>query len=413
MKKAFQFRLYPNKNQEVTLNRTLSTCRHLYNDALGERKRESELNELERTFGVIPWGKPQYMNYYDQANYLSSSKTDFQKEVYSQVLQNVLKRTERSFKNFFIGFGYPRFQGRERYNSFTYPQKGFELKDGKLNLSKIGNIKIILHRAIEGSIKTCTIKKDIDQWYVTFSCDIDTPIIPVEIKTKTGIDVGLKALLTLSNGTQIEPPEFLRASEKRLTREQIHLSKKKLRSNNRNKQRIVVAKVHRTIRNQRKDFAHKTSRKLVDDYDHIVFEDLQIQNMVKNHHLAKSISDAGWSQLINFTKTKAEYAGKIVELVNPNGTSQNCSGCGNSVPKGLAIRVHSCIFCGLELDRDHNAAINILGKSNSTVGTTGFQACLSNLNREAMKQEAPYPLGGVVHISQNKIEVLLVDWAEP
>lgn len=394
MKKTFQFRIYPTKNQEVALNRTLSTCRHLYNDSLGERKRQSELNELERTFGIIPWGKPDWLNYYDQANSLSVSKTNFQKAVFSQVLQNVLKRVERSFKNFFNGFGYPRFQGRNRYNSFTYPQSGFGLESGKLNLSKIGNIKIIQHREIEGKIKTCTIKKDIDQWYVSFSCDIDIPMMPVEIKTETGIDVGLSSLITMSNGLQIEPPEFLRASEKRLSREQIRLSKKKLRSKNRNSQRIIVAKVHRTIRNQRKDFAHKTSKKLVDEYDRIVFEDLQVQNMVKNHHLAKSISDAGWLQLINFTKTKAEYAGKIVELVNPRNTSQNCSSCGNLVQKDLSVRIHSCPFCGLVLDRDHNAAINILGRSKSTVGTTGFQACLSSLNGEAMTQEAPPPFRG-------------------
>ena len=362
MRKTFQFRIYPNKNQEVTLNRTLSTCRYLYNYSLAERKREAELNELERTFGIIPWGKPQWINYYDQANDLSGLKTYFQNKVHSQVLQNVLKRVDRSFKNFFRGFGYPRFQGRNRYNSFTYPQKGFELKDGKLNLSKIGNIRIILHREIEGKIKTCTIKKDIDQWYVSFSCDIDMPIIPVEIKTETGIDVGLKSLITLSNGEQIEPPEFLRASEVKLTREQKRLSKKKLRSKNRNKQRVIVSKVHRKIRNQRKDFAHKLSRNLVDTFDRIVFEDLQIQNMVKNHHLAKSISDAGWSQLMNFTKTKAEYAGKIVEFVNPRNTSQNCSGCHTPVPKDLSIRTHICPFCGLVLDRDHNAAINILNQ---------------------------------------------------
>ncbi|MDL5502022.1 MAG: transposase, partial [Candidatus Methanoperedens sp.] len=196
------------------------------------------------------------------------------------------------------------------------------------------------------------------------------------------------SLITMSNGSQIESPEFLRASEKRLSREQIHLSKKKLCSKNRNNQRIIVAKVHRRIRNQRKDFAHKTSRKLIEEYDHIVLEDLQIKNMVQNHHLAKSISDAGWSQLISFTKTKAEYAGKIVELVNPRNTSQNCSSCGSSVPKNLSVRVHSCPFCGLVLGRDHNAAINI--ENRSTVGTTGFKACLSNLNRETMKQEATY-----------------------
>jgi len=389
MKKTFQFRIYPNKNQEVKLNRTLSTCRHLYNNSLAERKRQSELNELERTFGVTPWGKPEWINYYDQANDLSESKTDFQKDVFSQVLQNVLKRVDRSFKNFYNGFGYPRFQGRNRYNSFTYPQKGFGLEDGKLTLSKIGNIRIIQHREIEGNIKTCTIKKDIDQWYVTFSCEIDKPIIPVEIKTETGIDVGLKSLLTLSNGEQIEPPEFLRESEDKLTQEQKRLSQKKKGSQNRNHQRIVVAKTHRRIRNQRKDFAHKTSRKLVEMYDHIVFEDLQIRNMVQNHHLAKSISDAGWSQLISLTKSKAECAGKVVELVNARNTSQNCSSCGNSVFKDLSIRVHSCPFCGLELDRDHNAAINILKRSKNTVGTTGINACQGSLNRGSMQQEAP------------------------
>ena len=141
MRKSFQFRIYPNKNQEVALNRILSTCRHLYNDSLAERKRQAELNELERTFWVTPWGKPQWLNYYDQANDLSGSKTDFQKDVFSQVLQNVLKRVDRSFKNFFNGFGYPRFQGRDRYNSFTYPQSGFSIKQEKLNLSKIGDIK--------------------------------------------------------------------------------------------------------------------------------------------------------------------------------------------------------------------------------------------------------------------------------
>ncbi|HMB46236.1 MAG TPA: RNA-guided endonuclease TnpB family protein [Candidatus Methanoperedens sp.] len=385
MRKSFQFRIYPTKKQEVTLDRTLSTCRHLYNDSLAERKREAELNRLKQSFDIFPWGKPEWMNYYDQANQLPLSKTVYQEEVYSQVLQNTLKRVDRSFKNFFKGAGYPRFQGRNRYNSFTYPGSGLKLKDGKLTLSKIGNIKIILHREIEGKIKTCTIKKDIDQWYVSFSCKIDIPIIPVEIKTKTGIDVGLTSLITFSNGEQIKPPKHLRASEKRLAREQIHLSKKKLRSKNRNKQRIIAAKVHRKIRNQRKDFAHKTSRKLVDTYDHIVFEDLQIQNMLKNHHLAKSISDASWSQLINLTKSKAEYAGKIVELVNPKGTSQTCI-CGCSVPKDLSVRIHNCPNCGLVLGRDHISAMLIESRS-STVGTTGIQARLRNLNREPMKRE--------------------------
>jgi len=362
MRKAYQFRIYPGRKQEAVMNRTLSTCRHLYNDALSERKEQATLNRLKKQFDVFPWGKPEWIFYEDQANGLSESKTDFQKQVFSQVLQNVLKRVDRSMINFFKGFGYPRFQGRNRYNSFTYPQKGFELKNGKLILSKIGTFKVILHREIEGTIKTCTIKRDIDQWYVSFSCEINKPIIPVDIKTETGIDVGLTDLITLKNGEKIKPPKFLRESEDKLTQEQKWLSRKKLRSKNRKKQAVVVAKVNRKIRFQRKDFNHKLSRELVDTYDRIVFEDLQIKNMVQNHCLAKSISDAGWYQLMNFTKSKAECAGKIVEFVNPSGTSQNCSGCGSPVPKDLSVRIHSCPFCGLVLDRDHNAAINIFNQ---------------------------------------------------
>ncbi len=391
MKKAYMFRVYPNKNQEVKMDRTLSTCRHLYNDALAKRKKQAELNRLKRDFQVFPWGKPEWISYEDQANDLSESKIAFQREVHSQVLQNTLKRLDRTFKNFFNGFGYPRFKGRNRYNSFTYPQSGFELDGGKLTLSKIGSMKIILHREMEGRIKTCTIKKDVDQWYAIFTVEIERNIEKVPVATKIGIDVGLTSLLTLSNGEQIESPKFLRASEKRLTREQIELSRKTLRSKNRNKQQLSVARVHRTIRNQRKDFAHKTSKQLVDKYDHIVFEDLLIQNMMQNHHLAKSISDAGWYQLISLTKSKAEYAGKVVELVNPKGTSQVCI-CGFSVPKDPSMRVHSCPQCGLVLGRDHVSAMVI--ESRSTAGIAGIKACQSTLNREPMKQEATDLYGG-------------------
>jgi putative transposase len=385
MKKSFSYRIYPNKKQEVLLNRTLDTCRYTYNNALAERIKQSNLNRLNRSFDVNPWGHPEWINYYDQ---VENIKTEFQEELHSQVLQNTLKRVERSFKNMFKGAGYPRFQGRNRYNSFTYPQAGYSLVDGKLKLSKIGSIKIILHRPIEGKIKTCTIKKDIDQWYVSFSCDIDVPIIPIESKTSIGIDVGLISLLTLSDRTKILPPKFLRQSEARLTREQIHLSKKKLRSKNRNKQRIKVAKVHRTIRNQRKDFNQKLSRTLVNTYDTIAFEDLQIQNMLKNHHLAKSISDSGWYNLQQITSYKAEWAGKTVKFCNPHRTSMTCNICGNIQKLTLADRTFECSECGNIEDRDINASINIKNRCN-TVGTTGIKACLSNLNREAMTQEAP------------------------
>ena len=357
MKRAYQFRIYPNKNQEVKLNRTLDTCRHLYNDSLSKKKHQAELNKLFFEFQVFSWGKPEWISYEDQSYELTSSRTPEQKEVHSQVLQNVLKRLDKSFKNFNNGFGYPRFKGRNRYNSFTYPQSGFELENGKLRLSKLGRIRIIIHRKIEGIIKTCTIKKDVDQWYAVFTTEIENKIEPTEVKTKIGVDVGLISLLTLSNGEKIEPPKFLRKSEKILAKEQIRLSRK--------------------IRNQRKDFAHKTSNELVNRFDLIAFENLKIQNMVKNRHLAKSIMDAGWYQLKIFTKYKAEDAGKLVEFCIAKGTSQTCHICGNRQKIELKDRVFRCSVCGNIEDRDVNASNNVLNRC--TAGIAGIEACKSGL----------------------------------
>ena len=365
MNRAYTFRIYPEKNQEAKMLRTLSICRHLYNDALEERRRQAELNRIKRDFQVFPWGKPEWISYEDQQNALPDSKTPLQKQVHSQVLQNTLKRLDKSFQNFFRGFGYPRFRGRDRYNTFMYPQKGFELDGMNLWLSKIGTMRIFQHREMEGKIKTCTIKKDVDQWYAIFTVDIDKKVQKVPVKKKTGVDVGLESLFTLSNGEHVEPPKFYRKSEEKLSWEQKKLSRKKPGSNNRDKQKVKVARVHRKIRNQRKDFNQKESRKLV-EYDHIVFEDLQIRNMVQNHCLAKSILDAGWGQLIRFTNYKAEYAGKTVELVDPRWTSQTCL-CGAKVPKDLSVRVHICPECGLILRRDHVSAILIKNRGKITV----------------------------------------------
>jgi putative transposase len=326
------------------------------------------------------------MNYYDQAAAMTKNKNEYQKQVYSQVLQNVLKRVDKSFKTFFRGAGYPRFQGRNRYDSFTYPQMGFKLIDGKLKLSKIGLIKIKQHREIEGTIKTCTIKRDVDHWYVSFAVEVNEDIQPVTITSAVGVDVGLKSLITLSTGEQVEPPEHYRKAEEKLRAAAKSLSRKEKGSNNRNKQRIKVGRIHRKIRNQRKDYAHKISRILVDSYDTIVFEKLQIQNMVKNKHLAKSISDAGWYQLMEMTKFKAEWAGKVVSLVGAHNTTQLCSRCGELVKKSLAVRVHKCPVCGLILDRDYNAAINILNKVGQGLAKL---TPVEMVRRSSAKQEAP------------------------
>ena len=368
MQCTYRFRIYPSAGQEEELRQWLDTCRWLYNKSLQERK---EAYERDKTT----------VNYYDQANALKEAKeTDVRlQSVHSQVLQDVLRRLDKSFHNFFRRVkngekpGYPRFKSRDRFNSFTFPQSGYKLEDGKLVLSKIGAIKLVQHREIpeEGVIKTCAIKLDVDQWYATFVVELPEPDMEVErkeLKTAVGVDLGLNDIATLSTGEKIENPRWLRTSERKLAKVQRKLSRKKKGSENRKKQKTVVAKTHRKIRNQRSDFNHKVSRELVNRYDLIVFEDLKVKNMVKNPYLAKSILDAGWNQLVNFTTYKAEWAGGVVEEVIPNGTSQNCSGCGMEVKKSLAVRTHKCPYCGLEIDRDWNAAINILNRGLKKIG---------------------------------------------
>ena len=291
--------------------------------------------------------------------------------IHSQIAQDVLRRLDKAFRNFFRRVkngekpGYPRFQGRNRYDSFTYPQSGFKIKDGNLHLSKIGAIRIFQHREIEGRVKTCTIKRDGDQWYVCFSVELPDPE-PKEIKTSVGVDVGINTLATLSDGTEIENPKTLDKYDSKLRRAHSDLSRKKKGSNNRGKQRVVLAGIYRKVRNARKDYLHKVSRFLADTYDQIIFEDLQIKNMVKNHHLARSIYDVSWGMLISFTTYKAANAGGTIELVNPRNTSRECSVCGciQSIP--LSQRTYRCSVCGNVIGRDHNAAINIL---NRYVGT--------------------------------------------
>ncbi len=372
MQRTFKFRLYPSLIQKSIFVDMLTTCRHLYNDALAERNDAWEKEKKSVSYNM-------------QAMSLTLKKVNnpFLLKVHSQTLQDVLRRLDKSFKAFFRRVkagenpGHPRFKGANRYDSFIYPQSGFRMSGKKLVLSKIGPVNIKLHRPIQGIIKTCTIRKDVDKWHVCFSVEMPDVTEQVPIKSSVGIDLGLKSLVALSTGEHIEPPKFLRHSEEKLAKEQRKLSRKKNGSQNRAKQRIEVAKLHRKIRDQRTDFNHKLSRILVNNYDLIAFERLQIPNMMQNHCLAKSISDASWSQLQNFTAYKAEGAGKFVEFVAPQGTTKECSSCGmhfgqrakgtpfggDSMQLGLADRVFKCDCCGLVLDRDQNAAKNILSKA--------------------------------------------------
>ncbi len=354
MIKSFKYRLYPSREQTAKLNDTLTTCRTLYNAALEQRK-----------VAYFHCHKSVYA--YDQMKELPGLKElPGVRAVYGQVLQNVLWRVNKSFQNFFRRaeskggkVGYPRFQSRNRYDSFTYPQRGFSIKDGKLHLSKIGNIRIKLHRPIEGLVKTCTIKRDVNEWYAVFSCEF-TNAIAIESKTEIGIDVGIESFLTDSNGEQIANPRFLYHSLNKLRRLHRSLARKKRGSNHREKTRVLVAKQYRKIRRERLDFHHKTALSLVRRFDTIVIEDLRVSNMIQNHSLAIHISDVAWAQFAAILTCKAEWAGKSVVRVNPRNTSQACSGCGCIVKKELSERWHLCPECGLSIHRDVNAARNIL-----------------------------------------------------
>jgi putative transposase len=355
MRRTYQFKLEPTAEQVKKIEQTLHLCRWLYNSMLEQRKLAYKLWGISLTF-------------YTQKKELPKVKEEFPefKEVYSQVLQDVCQRLDQTFQAFFRRLkkgekaGYPRFQGKNRYDSFTYPQSGFELKGKYVKLSKIGTIRIKLHRQMDGKIKTCTIKRKNGNYYACFACEMEPK--PQTTGKQVGVDLGVKHLAITSDGQFFEHPKYLRKAEKRLKYLQRMVSRRKKGSNRRHKAVAMLAKCHESIANQRKDTAHKISRYLVDHYDFIAFEDLHIKGMVQNHHLAKSIADAGWRMLIQFTTYKAEYAGKKVVLVAPYNTSQACSECGQIVKKTLHDRTHRC-SCGYVADRDVNAARNILKKA--------------------------------------------------
>jgi len=373
MLKGYKYRLYPTRKQANTLQWVLDRCRELYNAALQERR------DAYRLVGKS-------ITYYDQANQLPDIKAirEEYKDIHSQVLQDVLRKADKAFKAFFARCkrghtpGYPRYKARGHYDSFTYPQAGLSLThDNRVCLSKIGSIKIKLHREIKGTIKTCTIKREGDAWFVVFASEV--ALEPLEASDEAvGIDLGLLHFATLSDGSTIENPRYYRKAEKKLERLQQAVSRKKRGSLRRRKAVKQVAKAYRKVRNQRQDFLHKESRKLVNAYGTIVFEELQPANMSKRPKpkqdetgkylpngaaaksgLNKSIVDASWGMFQQFCTYKAASAGREVLFVNPKYTSQACSGCGQVRKKELSERWHSC-DCGTELDRDHNAALNIL-----------------------------------------------------
>ncbi|MGE5443654.1 MAG: RNA-guided endonuclease InsQ/TnpB family protein [Ignavibacteriales bacterium] len=362
MKKGYKYRLYPTKEHICRLEFTLELCRELYNCALDHR--------------IQAWKRAKYsVTYLEQQNSLPQIKeyrAEY-KEIYSQVLQDVLRRLDKNFKAFFKrGGGFPRFKGRNWYKSITYPQSGWGfMGTNRISISKIGVIKIKQHRPFPKSaiLKTLTLKRELNnKWYAIISFEIPGRKDKVGVRNGVGIDVGITHFATLSDGTIIENLNHLSKSEAKLADTQRILSKKKKGTKAR------VAKIHRKIANQRTDFLHKVSRKLVDSYDLIAYEDLKIKDMMQYGNLAKSIRDCSWGKFLQYVSYKAENGGKYGIAVDPKGTSQICSNCGIRVPKKLSDRIHNCHQCHIILDRDHNASRNIYRLGLSLVPSCGTEA---------------------------------------
>ncbi|MDA4116356.1 MAG: transposase [Thaumarchaeota archaeon] len=340
---TYKFRFYPTTAQENVLVDTLETCRRLYNAMLADR--------IENRTG-----------FYEQKKTLTQVRKQCKhlQAVHSQVLQDVVLRLDKAYQAFFAGLArHPRFKRRTKYNSFTYPQTGFKMKDNRLRLSKIGQMKVTVHRSVVGVIKRVTLIKDINQWFVAILTDGEANRIEAR-KGQIGVDFGVTNFVALSDGTTTESPRFMKRSAGPLRMFQRALSRKRSGSKNREKARIALAKAYRKVRRQREDFAHKLSDRLTKENRLIVFEDLKVGNMAKNNSLASAIMDASWGQLRRMTAYKAERRGGRVISVDPNGTSQKCSRCGAVVRKELSLRTHACPRCGLTIDRDVNAAQNIL-----------------------------------------------------
>jgi putative transposase len=351
--KAYKFKLKPNKKFQANCEQTLAVCRELYNASIQERRDAWKISRVS-------------VSSFEQMRELTEIKElrDDVKAVHSQVLQDVLKRSDKAFANFFRRCkqgetpGFPRFKSKDRYDSFTYPQSGFKLASDKLYLSKIGSCRLRLSREIEGKIKTCTVKRECDGWYVIFAVEPSEQASLPKTNKVVGVDLGLESFATLSTGAQIENPRFFKTAAPALAEAQRKLSTKQRGSGKRKAAKKIVAKTQRKIQNQRKDFSHKLANDFVQKFDAIALEDLNVKGMQQRWN-AKSVADVSWSTFTSILSYKAEEAGRKVIFVNPAYTSQDCSACGHRQKIDQSVRWYDCPKCGLSLHRDHNAAINI------------------------------------------------------
>jgi putative transposase len=379
MRTSYQYRLRPTKLQAIEIDRWLSMLCAQYNYLLGDRFNWYEQNRCPVNACPLVCYLPQVRDnpdYYSQKKTLPQLKKThpWYSEIYSQVLQDVVKRVKVTFDRFLKGdssgkrSGRPRFKPRSRYRTFTYPQvKDDCLQNNLINLPMFGKVKVILHRDLPDGfkIKTVSITKKADGYYVTLSLENSTvPEIKPDFNanTITGIDVGLKEFLTTSEGETVAIPQYYRKTQKRLRVIQKRVSRRKKGSNRRLQAVKQLGKCHKKVADQRKDFHFKTANALLKKYDVIAVEELNVKGLARTM-LAKSVLDAGWSNFLIILTNKAVNAGLLVVPVSAYNTSQDCSSCGTKVPKKLHERWHDCPGCGCSIDRDRNAAINIKNRA--------------------------------------------------